>query len=66
MSLEESDVETVNADTLKELFAGAEIAGPEKGRGGWSFSLTFPFAVIVLLLLAAEALLAAYVTRTTA
>ena len=66
LSLEESDVETVNADTLKELFAGAEIAGPEEGRGGWSFSLTFPFAAVVLLLLAAEALLAAYVTRTTA
>jgi hypothetical protein len=66
LSLEESDVETVNADTLKELFPGAEIAGPEKGRGGWSFSLTFPFAAAVLLLLVAEALLAAYVTRTTA
>jgi|GEM_PF-3197232 len=66
LALEESDVETVNADTMKGLFPVAKIAGPEKGRGGWSFSLTFPFAAAVLLLLAAEAILAAYVTRTTA
>ncbi|UCE26427.1 MAG: VWA domain-containing protein [Candidatus Coatesbacteria bacterium] len=66
LSLEESNVETIDGDTLNDFFPGAEIAEPTKARGGWSFSLIFPFAAAVLLLLAAEALLAAYVTRTTA
>jgi hypothetical protein len=66
LTAEESTVETADAETLKGVFPGAEIAGPEKGRGGWSFSLTFPLAVAVLLSLAAEALLAAYVTKTAA
>jgi hypothetical protein len=66
LHIKESNVATVDPDELKEAFPGAELAEPGKADGGWSFPLTLPFAVAVLLLLAAEALLAAYVTRTTA
>jgi hypothetical protein len=64
LDIKESNVETVKHDELKEAFPGAEPAKPGKAVGGWSFSLTFPFAAAVLLLLAGEALLAAYATRT--